>query len=260
MATRSWGLESRVNTSFLDAHDRARIATLSDGGFVVVWLRSGGPGSVVLAQIHTPLGVAVSGEITVASTTSGPPLAEPTVAALSDGRFYVAWTDPVGAIRGALYQGASVQRTDTVSVPVGHEAAALAALPAGPAVAWGVGGEVELRLLDAVGAGPLIPITPGAAPGSRPAVATSPDGARLALAWQDQGGLQLQLFTAAGTAATDAVAVVATPSAARPAAHSWPGSATAPWPWPGRRGRPASRMSAAISCCASTPPTSRARC
>ncbi|MFC2927230.1 Ig-like domain-containing protein [Hyphobacterium vulgare] len=90
-------------TGELDAHpdagnvDRARIAALAGGGFVIVWQQAGGTphdnwGWGILARVFDTHGTAVSGIIPVNSWITNDQF-EPDVAALSDGGFAVSWSD-----------------------------------------------------------------------------------------------------------------------------------------------------------------------
>ena len=74
----------------------------------------------------------------------------------------------------------------------------MAPMGTGSAVAWNVGTEIQLRLLDSAGNGPTLDMTVGESIGTKPAVAVSPNLARVAVAWQDATGVRVHLRDAAG--------------------------------------------------------------
>lgn len=78
-------------------NDEVQVAALSGGGFVVAWTQdaSGGSDSNIVARTFDAGGVAVGPAFAVATTTAGNQHA-PTVGALADGSFVVAWIDDAG--------------------------------------------------------------------------------------------------------------------------------------------------------------------
>lgn len=94
--TRS-GAEFVVNTTTQNDQRQATITALADGRFIVAWRddsATGGDMSVaaVRGQIFNANGT-LSGDEFLVNTTTLNDQKEPTIAALADGRFVVAWTD-----------------------------------------------------------------------------------------------------------------------------------------------------------------------
>jgi Ca2+-binding RTX toxin-like protein len=91
------GAELLVNTTTASNQDEPTITALADGRFVVAWTdasASGGDASsdAVRAQIFNADG-SKSGTELLVNTTTASNQADPTITALADGRFVVAWTD-----------------------------------------------------------------------------------------------------------------------------------------------------------------------
>ena len=91
------GTEFLVNTTTNDAQAQPDITALSNGGFVVTWTdlsRTGGDTSefAVRAQVFDEVGNKSGTEILVNTITNSHQV-EPTVAALTNGHFVVAWSD-----------------------------------------------------------------------------------------------------------------------------------------------------------------------
>lgn len=86
------GAQFRVNQAIALHQRNPAIATLKDGGFVVVWVseEQAGNEAAILARRFTSYGAAITGEFQVNSTTNL--CAEPTVAATPGGGFMVAWS------------------------------------------------------------------------------------------------------------------------------------------------------------------------
>ncbi|MCX7378010.1 MAG: hypothetical protein NTY94_14880 [Alphaproteobacteria bacterium] len=206
MTTRSWGQESLANTATASVRGQARTAALANGGFVVVWHESQDSGTAIRAQEFNALGFAISGALIIAEGTIGLPVGNPAVAGVAGGGYLVTWTDAVGAINSqAVLEGVqgpvqvvaagSVAQTNIVMAPMGT----------GTAVAWNRGLVVQLRLLDSSGNGPMIDIT---SQGGAPALAVAPNLARVAVAWNDQTDLRVQLRDAADAAVGGTATVV----------------------------------------------------
>jgi Ca2+-binding RTX toxin-like protein len=92
-----FGAEFLVNTTVTNLQSEPEITALANGGFVVTWTdlsQTGGDTSsyAVRAQTFNADGSASGAEFLVNSTASGAQFA-PTITALADGRFVVAWTD-----------------------------------------------------------------------------------------------------------------------------------------------------------------------
>ncbi len=105
------GAEFLVNTTTTGAQSTATITALADGRFVVAWTdasASGGDtsGFAVRAQVFNADGSKSGAEFLVNTTTTNNQLS-PTITALADGRFVVAWTDNSAsggeAVRGQIF-------------------------------------------------------------------------------------------------------------------------------------------------------------
>ncbi len=84
------GAQFRVNQAIALNQRNPAIATLQDGGFVVVWVSEGTTNETsILARRYTSYGAAITGEFQINTTTNL--CAEPAVTALADGGFLVAW-------------------------------------------------------------------------------------------------------------------------------------------------------------------------
>jgi hypothetical protein len=91
------GAEFLVNTTTTNSQVQTTITTLADGRFVVAWSdfsRSGGDtsGFAIRAQVFAADGARDGAEFLVNSTTTSTQ-SEPTITALADGRFVLAWSD-----------------------------------------------------------------------------------------------------------------------------------------------------------------------
>ena len=90
------GGEFRVNASGNGNQGEPRVVALTGGGFAVVWTDAGpaadDAGYAIRAQVYTAAGAAVGGEILVNSITDGTQQ-RPSVSALPNGGFVVAWGD-----------------------------------------------------------------------------------------------------------------------------------------------------------------------
>ena len=236
MTTRSWGMESIANTATGAFRGQARIAALADGGFVVVWHESRDTGTAIRAQAYNAPGFAISGELTIAEAEPFFAVGNPAVARLAGaapGAYRVSWTDATGAINSrAVVEGVQGPIQAVAAGAGERDNIAMAPMGTGSAVAWNIGSEIQLRLLDGAGNGPTIDVTAGAATGSRPAIAVAPNLARVAVAWEDAAGIQLKLFTAAGLPATEATTVIAnTAFAGRNAQVVWLSNGTLAVAW-----------------------------
>jgi len=97
--------EYTVNTTTSGAQTVSSVASLPDGGAIVVWQSASGDGagSCIKGQLLDAKGQPVGAEFTVNTTTAGDQLT-PQVAALADGSVQVVWsTDSGGHIKGQGY-------------------------------------------------------------------------------------------------------------------------------------------------------------
>lgn len=105
------GSEQLVNAATASDQLKPTISALPNGGFVVTWYdfsQSGGDssGSAIKAQLYSADGSKVGGEFLVNSTTANSQFT-PTVTALSNGDFAIAWQDWSGA--GGDASGSSIK-------------------------------------------------------------------------------------------------------------------------------------------------------
>ena len=83
--------ETQVNTTTTGSQYSPSIAALADGGYVVIWMSPGQDGSLdIYAQRYDASSGPVAGETRVNTTTTGHQMA-PTITALVDGGYVVAW-------------------------------------------------------------------------------------------------------------------------------------------------------------------------
>jgi hypothetical protein len=123
------GAEFLVNTTTTNSQVQTTITTLADGRFVVAWSdfsRSGGDtsGFAIRAQVFAADGARDGAEFLVNSTTTSTQ-SEPTITALADGRFVLAWSDESQsggdtsstAIRAQIFDGrtSAVQLNGTLA-------------------------------------------------------------------------------------------------------------------------------------------------
>ncbi len=113
------GGEFKVNTTTAGDQTQPAIATLADGGFIVVWTSNGedGSGLGVYAQRYSKTGAKSGAEFRVNTTTTQSQF-QPSVAALADGGFVAAWTS-MGQDGSGL--GIYAQRFNTYGAKVGGE-------------------------------------------------------------------------------------------------------------------------------------------
>jgi Ca2+-binding RTX toxin-like protein len=109
-----------VNTTTDGDQDRSTVATLADGRFVVTWrsFEAGdGEPNTLRAQLYNPDGSASGDEFIVNSTGTGTQL-YPSVAALPDGRFVIAWeSSDTGDGAGQCIRAAVFDPSDTSTPP-----------------------------------------------------------------------------------------------------------------------------------------------
>lgn len=104
------GAEFRVNTTTADDQYNVKIASLADGGFVIVWesYLQDGSGAGVYAQRYGANGAVMGTEFRV-NTTVADDQAVPDVVGLSDGGFIVTWSS---ALQDGDSYGVYAQRYD----------------------------------------------------------------------------------------------------------------------------------------------------
>ena len=221
MPVRKWGSEFLVNTETNGYQDHSAITALADGRFVVVWRdESGTPpdGAGLRGQVFNADGSKLGAEFPVNTTTTGRQ-EDPAVAALSDGRFVVAWSDvPLGEtnVLAQIFNGdgskagseipAFVTSNDEATPTITELSGggfAIAIAGAGPS-----GYEIQARIFDAngvpAGAGFAL-TTPTSDARYMPALTSLSDG-RLLATWADEGqgspDIVARIFQADGTPLT----------------------------------------------------------
>lgn len=97
------GAEVKVNTASAGGASQPAITALHDGGYVVAWQSSDADGYGIHLQRFAADGTAAGIEMQVNTTTSGPQV-QPTLAALDDGGFEVAWSSADGSGTGVYSQ------------------------------------------------------------------------------------------------------------------------------------------------------------
>ena len=114
------GVERQVNSFTTSTQSDASVASLSDGGYVVVWDSFGQDGASegVFAQRYDANGVIVGPELQVNSTVTASQF-DPAVTGLNGGGFVVTWTDTSG-LNGGSWDVVG-QRYDAGGQPVGSE-------------------------------------------------------------------------------------------------------------------------------------------
>jgi hypothetical protein len=204
------GGEFLVNAQTTGNQARPRVATLSDGRFVVTWTDgsgvSDGSFSGVVAQIFDPSGGKVGPEFVV-NTVTNSTQAVMEIAALTNGGFVVNWEDIGGKVKTQVYDASGTRvggeiLADTVT-GIGP-APDVAGLPGGNfVVTWADdnGSRVKARLYDATGAAFDPEITVSSGSGSAPDVA-SLFGGKFVITWADpsstSGDIRAQIFDDGG--------------------------------------------------------------
>lgn len=107
----------KVNNSTNGSHELPQVALLSNGGAVVVWQKTTGADSDVMARFLSPSGTFTTDEIRINSFTAGDQR-RPSVAALSDGGAVVVWSsfEQDGSLMGVYGQ-----RLANNGLPAGDE-------------------------------------------------------------------------------------------------------------------------------------------
>jgi Ca2+-binding RTX toxin-like protein len=121
MALRKWGGETQVNTQLSGSQNSAAVASLLDGGFVVVWTDENpsgdGSSASIKMQRYGANGVKAGAE-TLVNTTTASSQNDPSIAVLENGSFIVSWRDDSSGF-GSL-QGLDVRyrRFDADGTPI----------------------------------------------------------------------------------------------------------------------------------------------
>ncbi|PJE01524.1 MAG: hypothetical protein CK429_35370 [Mycobacterium sp.] len=205
------GADFIVNTTTLNLQFEPGVAALSDGRFVVTWTDLSGTapdtsGTAIRGRIYDANGTATGADFIVNTTTANSQI-EPSIAALSDGRFVVTWTDQSGAspatiaIRGRVYDANGTATSADFIVNTtsgGQQQPSIAALSDGRfVVTWtdssgtdGSGSGIRGRVYEANGTatGPDFSVnTTTLNSQSQPSVAALSDG-RFVVTWRDDSG------------------------------------------------------------------------
>ncbi|WP_312510835.1 DUF4214 domain-containing protein [Massilia sp.] len=135
------------------------MATLKDGGFVTVWQSSGTDGGQLWGQVRDAAGNARGAAFAVTSGQDAAAEGEPTVAALHDGRFVVAYTVRSGDAAHIAYRivgldgSAGAQQFADAGVAGDSATPDIAVLADGSfALAWRADGQVQVRQFGPDGA------------------------------------------------------------------------------------------------------------
>lgn len=225
--------EILVNTSAAGAQDSASVAVLANGNVLVTWtdasLTADPSAQGIRAQILSPTGVKIGGELLVNTITAGGQTAS-TVTALANGDFVVGWTDNSGTRPDTSGSGVYGQVFSAEGLKVGasfllnttttnnQSAPSLSALASGGFVgAWvdrstlggdSSGSSIKAQLFDAagrkIGREFLVNATTTGSQ-DQPVVATLAGG-RFVIAWRDASGIgdvsasgiRAQIFSADG--------------------------------------------------------------
>ncbi|MFM9967368.1 MAG: putative Ig domain-containing protein, partial [Burkholderiales bacterium] len=86
------GVDTRVNTTTLDAQDESNVAALPDGGYIVTWHSMSQDGNLtdIYAQRYDATGAAIGSETRINSTRAGSQ-SQARIIALLDGSYVVTW-------------------------------------------------------------------------------------------------------------------------------------------------------------------------
>jgi hypothetical protein len=221
MPVRKWGTEKRVNQTIAEDQYHSSVAVLADGTFMVVW-QNGYEGDVdasIRARHYDATGAALGGEVTLLSVAGDDHFA-PEAIGLPDGSFYVTWqtlfadsdNDVLAAVfdeDGTLvrYQNAAASITFNQVEISGAVAASLSAPGSNSVHVWqddlGVVGDasIQMSIFNAAGVqqGATLTVEPAPNVGTDPAVAMSPDGNAIAVAyWYGFDTLGLAAYTSSG--------------------------------------------------------------
>ncbi len=160
----------QVNTTATGTQDYPAVATLANGNLVVAWLDenapSGSPVGYVRAQIITPAGAKVGGEILVSDNIKLGSVA-PSVLGLPDGRFIVSWSPTTTSgttitstfVRATIYNADGTASTDPFNVESGSNTSQ-------PDLAQAPDGTIYVASNHAVGTSSDIRVAPLTLPGT----------------------------------------------------------------------------------------------
>jgi Ca2+-binding RTX toxin-like protein len=198
-----FGPQFVVNTTTAGHQFTPAVAGLAGGKFVAVWediaFQSNDHGPI-RAQLYNADGSKFGGEfITNENVLAGTETLQPTVTALADGRFVVAWSDFTGGDNSEALAKARIFNADGTAaggefnlspmIATGQNLPTLTALADGGfAASWTLDGDIRGRTFDANGAprGSEFIVDEGASLESDSAVAGLAGG-NLVVVWQDDG-------------------------------------------------------------------------
>ncbi|MBK7954247.1 MAG: hypothetical protein IPK02_09950 [Candidatus Accumulibacter sp.] len=114
------GSEFQVNTYTPAAQTEAKLASLADGGFVVVWRSEGQDGSSggVYGQRYDASGAPAGSEFQVSTTVAASDQTHPQALGLADGSFVIAWADQY---RDTSSYGSYAHRYAADGTPLGSD-------------------------------------------------------------------------------------------------------------------------------------------
>jgi Ca2+-binding RTX toxin-like protein len=217
------------------------VTTLSDGRFIITW-QTGNPGQDVeiRARIFNADGAPAGVDFALEATTAGGYSTAPTVEALADGRFVVAWSFE-GDIRARIYESDGTSAAPELIVGTRQQNLqinpTIAVLSDGRiVVAWesyesAPSGEIRARILNADGtaAGPVLQVSPaGFDIHVNSVIAALPDG-RFMVVWQssndsEEFDLHARVYNADGKPAGADFFLTSTPDID----EEWPSVAVLP--------------------------------
>lgn len=149
------GFGSEIALGSASAAASPSLATLQDGGIAAVWQ---GADSAIWARVSDAAGNARTGAFAITPSWDGVAEGQPSVAALSGGRFVTAYTTTVNGQPRIAYKIADVAGNTAAQMLADMAPAMDASMPdvallanGSFAIAWRAGGQVHVRVMDASG-------------------------------------------------------------------------------------------------------------
>jgi Ca2+-binding RTX toxin-like protein len=109
------GAEITVNSTYARSQAHSDVTRLANGNFIVTWVDADfntTAGRFIRAQVFAPDGTALGAELTLVSANVG---TEPTIAALANGGFVVAWR-PLGSVVAQMFDANGVATSPVINV------------------------------------------------------------------------------------------------------------------------------------------------
>ncbi|CAN1522304.1 RTX calcium-binding nonapeptide repeat [Rhabdaerophilaceae bacterium] len=127
MTTKFWSQERQVNVVGTGSQRQPDVAVLSNGDYVVAFSDQAPSPDVVRVQRYNPFGEPIGAEITVGTTTATFP--EPSITALPNGTFAVAWLSTIANISLQKFNADGTPNGSVI--PVATNGTSLVAQPVG---------------------------------------------------------------------------------------------------------------------------------